>query len=135
MIAVVIFGALLIGMGALTSLSTLGKSGEEITRGVGLLMASFGGMTVAMALYIEAARMRAEFRRAEAVSAKRNLSPCAVCGKPAATFWCTTHTTRLCPECLPKHDDVSRCLYKTFGRGAAQSAGRGSRGVPQKTRS
>ena len=116
-IAVVVLGGALIVLGLMLFLSAIGKSGEDLTRQMGLLLASFGGMVVAVPLYIEASRIRAEFRRAEAAP-KRNLSPCAVCGKPAAILWCTTHTTRICVDCLPKHDDSTRCLYKTFGRGA-----------------
>src|SRR5512139_4022232 len=97
-------------------LSALGKEADDTTRGVGLLLTSFGALVIAVPLYIEATVIRRKYQQAEIGGVKKNLSPCSICNRPAASFWCTTHTVRLCSDCLPKHDEPSRCLYKTFGR-------------------
>jgi recombinational DNA repair protein (RecF pathway) len=58
--------------------------------------------------------MRAECQRAaHGAGLQPNLSPCALCGTAAATFRCTTHGLRICPACVPRHDDHMRCLYKS----------------------
>jgi ABC-type xylose transport system permease subunit len=116
----VTLGGLLVAMGLVATASTIGEQDKDITRNVSLLLASFGGMVVAIPLYVDSRRIQAQFRRE---TTKRNLSPCAVCGQPLATLWCTTHTVRICPDCLPKHDSPNRCLYKALRR-AALSANR-----------
>jgi hypothetical protein len=104
--------------GLMTLGSTLGGPGNEATRGFALLISSFGALMVAVPLYVDARRLQAECRAAENIqTGKRNLSPCAVCGAPAANLWCTTHTQRICPDCLSRHDDPVRCLYKSLRRG------------------
>ena len=97
--------------------STFSQPGRDVTRGFALLLSSFGALVIAVPLYVDARRLQAKCRRADAQAAKRNLSPCAVCGNPTATLWCTTHTQRLCPDCVPRHDDPTRCLYKSLRYG------------------
>jgi hypothetical protein len=118
LIATIFGGTLMLG-GVLAALSTVGHAGEDMLRSFGLLLLSVGAMCVAIPLYLEALKIRSQFRRTEEAAPKRNLSPCAICSAPAATFWCTTHMMRLCPECIARHDDAARCLYRTFGRVAA----------------
>jgi hypothetical protein len=108
-------GGILLITGLLALGSTIGTPSANATRGFALLLASCGAMIVAVPLYVDARRMQAEHQRAE--NSKRNLMPCAACGAPAAILWCTTHTQMLCPNCLPRHDDPLRCLYKSLRRG------------------
>jgi len=123
-LAAAIFGGILILGGVLTALATIGHSNEEVLRGFGLVLISFGGMCIAIPVYLEGVRLRNQHRRADgAPVAKRNLSPCSVCSAPTASLWCTTHLIRICPACLPRHDEPSRCLYRTLGRHSASSRG------------
>jgi hypothetical protein len=115
----VLAGVILIVMGVLAFASTIGRPAEDTTRNVSLLLVSFGSMWVALVFYLEARKLRAEYQPPSppvAVAPKRTFALCAVCGLPTASLWCTTHTIKICPECLPQHDDPKRCLYKTVAR-------------------
>jgi hypothetical protein len=78
----------------------------------GLLLMSFGAMTVSIPLYLGARRIEAEHRRATKQNEKQGvLARCATCGIDAAIFWCTTHRLRFCANCVAQHHDSKSCLY------------------------
>lgn len=111
----VVVGLILIGIGVLSVISALGIRGQEETRAFGMLMVSLGMLIIAVAHYIAGRRLLsvAEQRAKESAKIFR-LFPCAICGGNAANFWCTTHSIKLCADCIPKHHDTDRCLYKPF---------------------
>jgi hypothetical protein len=121
--AVAIFGGVVILGGVLTALATIGHSGEDLVRAFGLVLISFGGICIAIPFYLLGLSLRRQYGRTDAPVAKRNLSPCAVCSNPTATLWCTTHLMRICPVCLSRHDEPSRCLYRTLGRTSGSAKG------------
>jgi hypothetical protein len=122
-----VFGGILLAVGLLFVGSSLAK-GEQDSRTAGMLMMSFAGMMVAVPLYIEARRLQAEHRAMVVQKGKaRAAQRCSGCGMETAAFWCTTHTVRLCSECVPKHDEPSRCLYKSLVTVAQKSAAAGGR--------
>ncbi len=114
----VLLGAGMIAIGLLVLATSIKLPGTE-TRVAGMLLVSFGAMMISVPLYLDARRIQAEQERRAAQNSKRGLAPCAICGTETASFWCTTHTLRLCPDCVPKHHDAARCLYKPLLRPAA----------------
>lgn len=119
-----ITGGILLLVGALILLSAVTGVGSSDTRGAGLLMMSFAGMIISIPLYIEARRHQSN--RLETVIKKgkaRSAAKCGGCGMDTAAFWCTTHLVRLCADCVPKHDEPTRCLYKSLVQIAAKAKG------------
>jgi hypothetical protein len=113
----IITGGIVIAVGLLLFGTTIGKTGAQEVRIAGLLLVSFGAMGVAIPLYVDARRLQSANQRAVAqASQRRGTSQCALCGLDTASFWCTSHTVRLCPDCVPKHHDPARCLYKPLMR-------------------
>ncbi len=110
----ILLGGTLIAMGLIALAASL-RIGAE-TRITGMLLVSFGALTISVPLYLDARRMQAQQKREISQKRKRGLVPCAMCGTETATFWCTTHTVRLCPDCVPEHHDAARCLYKPLLR-------------------
>ena len=111
-----VFGGTVLFVGLAALASTFGQPNRDLVRATGTFLAGFGCLVAAIPLYVDARRMQDQFRAAQNSGTKRNLAPCALCGAPAATFRCTTHTLRLCPDCVPRHDDSARCLYKAMVR-------------------
>lgn len=117
-----IFGGILLAVGLLFVGASLAK-GEQDSRTAGMLMMAFGGMMIAVPLYIEARRLQAEHQAKVLQKGKaRAAQRCSACGMETAAFWCTTHTVRLCSECVPKHDEPSRCLYRSLVTAVQKSA-------------
>jgi hypothetical protein len=112
-----VFGGIVMLIGLIVLGTTFSQPKSEATRAFAMLLSSFGALMVSVPLYVDARRLQLEYRRTESQAAKRNLSPCSVCGAPTATFWCTTHTQKLCPDCVTRHDDPTRCLYKSLRYG------------------
>lgn len=118
-------GVILIVMGILAFAATIGRSREDTTRNISLLLVSFGSMWPVPQFYLEGRKLRSEYQSPSApiaMTSKRPFAPCGVCGLPAATFWCTTHSVKICPECLSPHDDPKRCVYKTMARASSPLA-------------
>ncbi len=113
----ILLGGTLMAMGLITLAASL-RIGAE-TRITGMLLVSFGALAISVPLYLDARRMQARQKRDISQKRKRGLVPCAMCGTETATFWCTTHTVRLCADCVPEHHDAARCLYKPLLRAAA----------------
>jgi hypothetical protein len=110
-----ICGGVMIAIGLVVVGSTAGKPNEQETRMAGMLAMSFGGMLVAIPMYIAARRLESERKTTNLRKGRmRGASRCATCGQETASFWCTTHTVRLCGDCVPKHDQPGRCLYKSL---------------------
>jgi hypothetical protein len=122
-----IFGGILLAVGLLFMVASLAK-GEQDSRTAGMLAMSFAGMLIAVPLYIEARHLQAEHQATVLQKGKaRAAQRCSGCGMETAAFWCTTHTVRLCAECVAKHDEPSRCLYRsliTVGQKSAAACGR-----------
>ena len=122
-----VFGGILLAVGLLFVAASLAK-GEQDTRTAGMLVMAFGGMIVAVPLYIEARRIQAEHQAKVLQKGKARASQrCSSCGMETAAFWCTTHTVRLCSECVPKHDEPSRCLYRSLVSAVQKNAAAGGR--------
>ena len=86
----------------------------------GLLAMSFGGMMIAIPLYVEARHLQAKQLATASHKGRSGAAfRCSICGMETASFWCTTHTVRLCADCVTKHDDYTRCLYKSLVRTVA----------------
>lgn len=108
-------GTIMIAAGILVVASTMQHAGEQEMRMAGLLAMSFGGMVISIPLYFQARRLQTDRMQTAVRKGKiRAASRCAGCGMETAIFWCTTHTVRLCPDCVPQHDDGSRCLYRSL---------------------
>jgi hypothetical protein len=108
-------GAALIALGIVVVGSTVGHTGDQEMRMGGLLAMSFGGMVVAVPLYFQARRLQTNRVHTALRKGKvRGATRCATCGMETAMFWCTTHTVRLCADCVPAHDDGNRCLYRSL---------------------
>jgi membrane protein DedA with SNARE-associated domain len=116
-----IAGTVLIGIGLLIMAAALKGSGSQEPRIAGLLLMAFGAMVISVPMYIDGRRLQAEYLKKSTRSGKaRGASRCSSCGLENASLWCTTHTVRLCSDCVPKHDDGTRCLYKSLTRAPAR---------------
>ena len=110
-----ILGSVLLVFGGIVLASTVAGGGDQGTRTAGMLAISFAGMIIAVPMYIEARRLQTEVLDSKVKKGKtRGAIRCGGCGMDTAAFWCTTHTVRLCADCVPKHDEPSRCLYKSL---------------------
>lgn len=110
----ILAGALLIAVGVITIGSTVGQSEGHETRTAGMLLISFGGMIIALPLYIEA-RQNAETRKKAAANSNDARLRCLTCGDPNATMRCEKHKVRLCPNCISQHDEP-QCFYVPLSR-------------------
>jgi len=71
-------------------------------------------------MYVEARRLQTARQDNLIKKGKaRGAAKCSSCGMDTAAFWCTTHQMRFCADCVPKHDEPSRCLYKSLVQVAA----------------
>lgn len=101
--------------GVVVATTVASGGGDQETRMAGLLAMSMAGMLIAVPLYVEARRLQS--KRMENVVKKgkaRGAAKCALCEMDTAAFWCTTHLARFCADCVPKHDEPNRCLYKSL---------------------
>jgi len=97
------------------------RAQQQETNAFGILLVSLGVFVISIAHYIVGRRLTyAADERAKDNEKGLRLFPCAICGANAATFWCTSHTLKLCTDCIRKHNDPARCLYKPFSAGKAR---------------
>lgn len=107
-------GGIAIVIGLLVILSGIGQTDAHELRLTGMLLMAFGALTAAIPLYIDARHIQAKNAPKQAAN-QRGVSRCVLCGKDA-TFSCTTHLLSLCADCVPRHHDTARCLYKPLIR-------------------
>jgi hypothetical protein len=120
-----VVGGLLMALGFLFVAASMSGTREQDARAMGMLIMAFGGMIVAVPMYVEARRLHSnELAKVLQKGKARAAQRCSGCGMETAAFWCTTHTLRLCADCVAKHDEPSRCLYKSLVSAAAAKAGR-----------
>jgi cytochrome c biogenesis protein CcdA len=110
----VIAGALFILVGLVTIGSTVGQDEPTETRSAAMLIMSFGGMMIAIPLYVEA-RQSTQTEKKAAASQSDSRLRCFVCGKSTAALRCEKHKARLCLDCLSRHDEA-QCFYVPLSR-------------------
>jgi hypothetical protein len=114
-----IIAAIAVGLLGMAMFVSAIQQHDQETRTLGLLLIAFAALAVAIPLYVDARRIQAQ--HAKRPAQKREGLPCAGCGTEVAGFWCTTHMQRLCANCVPKHDEPARCLYKSLLRTAVRA--------------
>lgn len=109
-------GITVILLGFMVLVSASGSRAElQETHGLGLLLVSLGVFIISIAHYVVGRSVTyAMDERMRDNEKGRRLFPCSICADNAATFWCTTHNTKLCTDCIRRHHDPARCLYKPF---------------------
>jgi len=115
----------MLAIGGVVVASTVASGGgDQETRMAGLLAMSVAGMLIAVPMYVEARRLQSTRMASVIKKGKaRGAAKCASCDMDTAAFWCTTHLARLCADCVPKHDEPSRCLYKSLVQVRKAAAG------------
>ena len=111
-----VLGALLMIGGIFVLMAAFGPSREEGAMAIGAMTFSTGALTVALALYLQARKIKFGVPSAPpsgfAMTGK-NGQPvkCGLCEKNPALLRCDTHQLAVCPSCLHQHDRPKWCTY------------------------